>query len=107
LVGPDEARASFARVVGLPIDEDALMRAVEAARSERDYSSATATAQRDMNPALAVRLGIEAGRGLAQSEVAYLLNGQRADGGDIAGKDIQSATRPLRDIFGLESNPTP
>ncbi len=107
LVGRGEAVTSFARFAGHQAEADVFTRAVEAARTERDYSSATATARRDMNPALAARLGIEPGRGLTQSEVAYLLNGQRADGGDIAGKDIQAATRPLREIFGLEANRRP
>ena len=112
LVGREEALASFARLAGRQADEEAFTRAVEVARTARDYSSATATARRDINPALAARLGIEQGRGhpdrgLTQSEVAYLLNGQRADGGAIEGKDVQTATRPLREIFGLEAGRRP
>jgi hypothetical protein len=107
LIGSGEALASFARLGGRPVDDDAFAQAVEVARAQRDYSSATATARRDMNPALAARLGIEQGRGLTQSEVAYLLNGQRADGGDIKGNGIQTATRPLREIFGLDAGGRP
>lgn len=102
LVDRDEARASFARLTSQLAAEDEFSRAIAAAGTERDYSSATATPRCDMNPALAARLGIQQGRGLTQGEVAFLLNGQRADGGQIEGKEIQSATRPLRNIFGLE-----
>ena len=107
LIGRSEALASFVRLAGRPVDDDVFAQAVEAAQAERDFSSATATARRDMNAALAARLGIEQGRGLTQSEVAYLLNGQRADGGDIKGKGVQTATRPLKEIFGLDADRRP
>ncbi len=38
---------------------------------------------------------------VTQSEVALLLNGQRADGREIAGKQTQAATLPLTQIFEL------
>jgi hypothetical protein len=62
-----------------------------------------------MNPALAARLGITPNRGLKQDEIAFLLNGQRADGGAIKGKAIQNASLPLSDLFGLDPvvRPTP
>jgi TrwC relaxase len=60
-----------------------------------------------MDPALARRLGIDTNRGLTQSEVALLLNGQRADGREIAGKQTQAATLPLTQIFGLEGGEKP
>src|ERR1700722_5419260 len=53
--------------------------ATEQARTAKDYSSATATPRADMLPALAERLGIDATRALTASEIANLLNGQRAD----------------------------
>jgi hypothetical protein len=77
--------------------------AIQAAITERDYSSATATPRRDMNPALANRLGIDPNRGLTQREVAFLLNGQRADGDNIEVKEKQSATLSLGELFGLDT----
>lgn len=73
----------------------------------RDYSSATATPRRDMHPALARRLGIDPLRGLKPGEVAYLLNGQRADGGVIEGRANQSASLPLAQVFGLDPDRRP
>jgi hypothetical protein len=81
--------------------------AITAATTERDYTSAAATPRRDMAPALAQRLGIDPNRGLTAGEVAFLLNGQRADGREIEGKQTQSATLPLTQIFGLEGNQKP
>ena len=66
-----------------------LAKAAAQADTGRDYSSATATPRRDMHPALARRLGINPHRGLRPGEIAYLLNGQRADGGDIEGRARQ------------------
>jgi hypothetical protein len=60
-----------------------------------------------MNPVLAARLGITPNRGLTPSEVAFLLNGQRADGRVIAGKQIQAATQSLIQIFGLKGDERP
>jgi hypothetical protein len=112
LVAPDAARARLALLTGSAGDDEAFTVAMESARTARDYSSATARARRDMNPSLAARLGIEpgrghGGRGLTQSEVAFLLNGQRADGGEIAGKAVQSATKSLREIFGITGEQRP
>ena len=83
-------------------DPTRLMEAVVLARTERDYSSATATPRRDMHPALAARLGIDPHLGLKPGEVAYLLNGQRIDGENIEGRVHQSASLPLTQIFGLD-----
>lgn len=86
---------------GNDVDAARLQRAADSATTERDYSSAVATPRRDINPALAALLGIHADRAITPGEIAYLLNGQRADGQEIAGKQRQSATDPLRTIFGL------
>ncbi len=81
--------------------------AIERARTGRDYTSATATPRRDMNPALARRLGINPHLGLKPGEVAFLLNGQRVDGGAIEGRATQSASLPLAQIFGLDPDRRP
>ena len=87
--------------------EERLEVAITESTTERDYSSAVATPRRDMDPALARRLGVDPNRGLTQSEVALLLNGQRADGREIAGKQTQAATLPLTQIFELEGGVKP
>lgn len=89
------------------IDLDRFAKAVEQADTGRDYSSATATPRRDMHPALARRLAINPHLGLKPGEVAYLLNGQRADGGAIEGRTHQSASLPLAQIFGLDLDRRP
>ncbi len=108
LIDREAALASLARL-SVPFEAGASDQAIERAAVERDRSSATATPRRDMNPALAARLGITPNRGLKQDEIAFLLNGQRADGGAIKGKAIQNASIPLSDLFGLEPavRPTP
>jgi hypothetical protein len=84
-----------------------LDRATESARSGKDYSSATATPRRDMNPALAARLGIDVTRALTAGDVANLLNGQRADGGDIEGKQKQAGTEGIGTVFGMDEHRIP
>jgi hypothetical protein len=106
LVTRDEAMASLTRL-GNPVVIDRLDVAVHEAMAARDYSSALAMPRRDMNPVLAARLGITPNRGLTPSEVAFLLNGQRADGRVIAGKQIQAATQSLAQIFGLKGDERP
>jgi hypothetical protein len=106
LVDRHEAIASLTRLAG-QVDEARLDAAIAAAKTDLDYTSATAAPRTDMNPALAKRLGIAPGRGLRQDEIANLLNGQRADGGEIKSKKRQSPTRALADIFGLESSGLP
>ncbi|NNM56236.1 MAG: relaxase domain-containing protein [Acidocella sp.] len=102
----DEALASLARLTG-EMPAERMDAAIQAAITERDHSSATATPRRDMNPALANRLGIDPNRGLTAKEVAFLLNGQRADGKDIEGKEKQSATLSLGELFGLDAASRP
>jgi AAA domain/TrwC relaxase len=89
------------------IDPGRLDAEIQRARTERDYSSATATPRRDMHPALARRLGIDPHCALRSGEVAYLLNGHRADGGIIEGRAHQSASLPLAQIFGLDPDRRP
>ncbi|MCB8878524.1 MobF family relaxase [Acidisoma silvae] len=113
LVTREEGTATLYRIAGSPCDSEGegfgrrLDDAITATLTERDETSAAATPRRDMNPALAHRLGINTNRGLTASEVAFLLNGQRADGGDIQGKQIQSSTLPLTEIFGIPDGETP
>jgi hypothetical protein len=89
------------------IDPGQLDAEIERARIGRDYSSATATPRRDMNPVLASRLGIDPHRGLKPGEVAYLLSGQRADGGNIEGRVQRASSLPLAQIFGLDPQTRP
>ncbi|WP_298264663.1 MobF family relaxase [Acidocella sp.] len=106
LVARDEAMASLTRL-GNPVAIDRLDVAINDAMAARDYSSALATPRRGINPVLAHRLGIVPNRGLTPSEVAFLLNGQRADGRVIAGKQIQAGTQSLNQIFGLKGDQKP
>jgi hypothetical protein len=77
---------------------------VQRARSVKDYSSATATPRRDMNPVLARRLAIDMARAMNSTEVANLLNGQRADGADIEGKQKRGATEAIGRLFGMSAD---
>ncbi|WP_234730051.1 MobF family relaxase [Acidocella facilis] len=122
LVGREEAMACLARLSGAdPASDgggegtgeeaDDQERRLDAAMAEAavapDRSSATAAPRRDMNPMLARRLGIEPHRGLKPDEVACLLNGQRADGGVIAGRVQRASSLPLAQIFGLDAAQMP
>lgn len=113
MVTRDDGVASLSRLAtpgddaSGPAFEARLDAAITAATTEGDYTSAAATPRRDMAPALAQRLGIDPNRGLTAGEVAFLLNGQRADGREIEGKQTQSATLPLTQIFGLQGDQKP
>jgi hypothetical protein len=112
MVEEAEALAAMRRAgfdTGLSADElrTRLETAVEQARTAKDYSSATATPRRDMNPALARRLGIDMARSLTSAEVANLLNGQRTDGADIEGKRKRSATEAIGQVFGMTDGKIP
>ena len=113
LVDRDEAIASLHRTGHHRAGDDGqgpgerLDRATESARTGKDYSSATATPRRDMNPALAGRLGIDITKALTAGDVANLLNGQRADGGDIEGKQKRSATEGVGTVFGMDESRMP
>lgn len=109
LVERDEARAAYRRT-GLAETPDTAARinaAVEAAGTSRDHSSTTATPRRDMKPELARRLGIDTSRGLNPAEVANLLNGQRADGAAIIGKQVQAGTEAIGQVFALAEKRMP
>lgn len=110
LVERDEAVASLRRLGHAGPDEDLgarLERAVDQARSAPDYSSATATPRQEMNPALAERLGIDTSKALTSGEIANLLNGQRADGQDIEGKQKQASTEGIGTVFGMDESRLP
>ena len=102
LVDRDEAIASLGRLGhGGPSGDgraigERLNGATAGVRAGKDYSSATAIPRRDMNPALAARLGIDTAKALTPGQVANLLNGQRADGRDIEGKTKRGATEGNR-----------
>jgi hypothetical protein len=70
LIDRAAAIEAFRRAGGTDDPVKAIDRETALARASRDYSSATATPRRDMNPALAARLGIETTRGLTPGEVA-------------------------------------
>jgi hypothetical protein len=106
LIEREEALASLKRLTH-GASNFGLEFAIRDAGNERGYSSATATPRRDMNPALARRLAIDPHRGLKPGEIAFLLNGQRADGGIIEGQVKRSASLPLAQIFGLEPRRRP
>jgi len=102
MVERDEAVASLARLVGSS-DTTRLDELTAEATSARDHSSATATPRRDMNPALARRLGITPNQALKLDELSYLLSGQRADGRAIEGKRHKKDAPPVGQAFGLDS----
>jgi hypothetical protein len=113
LVERGEAMASLGRIgLGDPDSggqnlADRLDSAATRAQTQADYSSATATPRRDMNPALADRLGINTAKALTPAEVANLLNGQRADGNGIQGKQKQAGTESVGAIFGMDASRLP
>ena len=62
----------------------------------------------DLSSAFAVRLGIaDRSRPLTASEIANLMNNQRADGGDIEGRKKHTAHRPVAEVFGLDPRALP
>ena len=110
MVERNEAVASLRRMGHVGPDDDLvarLERATDQARSAPDYSSATATPRQDMNPALAERLGIDTLKALTSGEIANLLNGQRADGRDIEGKQKQASTEGIGTVFGMDESRMP
>lgn len=106
MIKRDEAIASLTRLVG-SANTARLDELTAEATSVRDYSSATATPRRDMNPALARRLGITPNRALKLDELSYLLSGQRTDGRAIEGKRNKKDAPPVGQAFGLDSGIRP
>jgi hypothetical protein len=101
-----EAVASLMRLFGV-VDASRLDELTAESTKVRDHSSATATPRRDMNPALARRLGITPNAGLKLDELSYLLSGQRADGRAIEGKRQKKDAPPVGAVFGLASDVRP
>ena len=66
------------------------------------WEIATAEPRRDMDPALAKRLGLDPNRPPSLDEIAAILSGNRADGSRIPGKQIQRATQSLADELNLD-----
>jgi hypothetical protein len=60
-----------------------------------------------MNPALAERLGIDTAKALTAGDVANLLNGQRADGSDIEGKQKQAGTESVGTVLRMDDSRMP
>jgi hypothetical protein len=69
--------------------------------------SAVAAVRCDLDPSLARRLGIDQGRPLIVGEIGNLLNGLRADGQAIQGKQVQAPMRAVAEIFGLDGKRRP
>lgn len=63
--------------------------------------------RRDMDPMVALALGIDVSRPITKEEVANLLSGNRADGDRIEGKQYQRAVTPLSEVFGLDPDREP
>lgn len=106
LVERREALASLARI-GFGAECTRLETATNEAARLPDYSSALATPRRDMDSALAALLGIDPAKTLTPGEIAFLLNGQRADGQEIEGRKKQTATESLRTVFGFARDRIP
>jgi hypothetical protein len=101
IVERHEAIASLTRFAGAA-DTARLDELIGESTKARDHSSATATPRRDISPALAQRLAIMPNRGLKLDELAYLLNGQRADGRAIEGKRQKKDAPPIGEAFGFD-----
>src|SRR6185312_2036536 len=61
----------------------------------------------DLDPRLAARIGIKGSGPLSVEESGHLLNLRRVDGTPIPGKQIQSATRSVAEVFGLDERAVP
>ncbi|MDQ2801592.1 MAG: relaxase domain-containing protein, partial [Pseudomonadota bacterium] len=71
------------------------------------HGHTAAEPRRDMHPRLAALLALDPNRPPSRDEIANLLNGQRADGEDIPGKQTQRATMSLADALGLDPERAP
>ncbi len=72
-----------------------------------DYSSAVAEPRRDMDPCLAALLGLDPNQAPTIDQIAQVLAGNRADGGQIPGKQVQRATASLAEEFSLDGTRVP
>ena len=63
----------------------------------------------DLRPRMAKLLAIHPSRPLTEGEIGFLLNGLRADGRMIEGKEVHQPMRSVVDVFGLDATrlPTP
>jgi hypothetical protein len=70
-------------------------------------TGAVAHVRADLDPRLAIALGIDARRPLEAEELANLLTGLRADGAVIDGKQVQKPMRSVGAVFGLDGDGLP
>jgi hypothetical protein len=61
----------------------------------------------DLDPRLAARVGITGSGPLSVDQSGHLLNLRRVDGTPIPGKQVQSATRSVAEVFGLDERVAP
>lgn len=100
----DRIAAAFGDALGAATyRHDVVLEAVEKGL----HGSTLPEPRRDTHPRLAELLGIDPNRPPTQEEVANLLNDQRADGGDINGKQKLRATAALVDVLGLDPKQAP
>lgn len=71
------------------------------------HGHTVAEPRRDMHPKLAEALGIDPLEPPSRDQIANLLNGQKADGSDIGGKQKQRATTGLDAALGLAPKRAP
>ncbi len=71
------------------------------------HGHTAAEPRRAMHPRLAELLALDLNRSPSRDEIANILNGQRADGEDIPGKQKQRATISLADALGVNPQRAP
>ena len=92
------AMADHLREQTLPTDKAELARyygrgmVADPAAEAGEHGHTATEPRRDMHPRLAALLALDLNRSPSRDEIAHLLNGQRADGEDIPGKQRQRAT---------------
>jgi hypothetical protein len=105
----------------LETEDDRIVRAFQDAETSASYrfekvleaageglhGHTAAAPRRDMHPRLVELLALDPNRSPSRDEIANLLNGQRADGEDIPGKQRQRATVSLADALGLDPKRAP
>src|SRR5208282_3149056 len=95
---PDEIKAQAGAELPAAIDRD------DASREIAKRGGTVAELRPDISPALAARLGIaDPDRLLGTAEIASLLNGRRADGGEIEGKEIHKPRISIAAVFGIDT----
>ena len=81
--------------------------AIAWAQSAIESGGTVARIRGDTHPTLVDKLGLSMTRPLVASEIANLLNGDKADGGRVPGKQIQQPTRALTELLGLSPTMRP